>query len=245
MSGEHASRATLDLPGKQQELLEAAVATGKPVVLVLLNGRPLDITWASTHVPAILEAWYPGTEGGNAVADILFGDADPGGKLPVTWPRTVGQIPSTTPTTSPRSPKHRDARYWDGSSAPLYPFGYGLSYSTFTTPTCNSPPAPTRRRHPATSRSTLQNTGNCAADQVVQLYTHQRAGSSTAPSASSKASSASPSAPRNPHRHPHARRPTSGSGAPPPTLVDRARRLRPLGRHRRTPPSTPPSTSSP
>ena len=94
MSGERASRSTLTLPGKQQELLEAAVATGKPIVLVLLNGRPLDITWASQHVPAILEAWYPGTEGGNAVADLLLGDANPGGKLPVAWPRSVGQVPS-------------------------------------------------------------------------------------------------------------------------------------------------------
>ncbi len=93
MSGERASRSSLTLPGRQQQLLEAAVATGKPVVLVLLNGRPLDITWASQHVPAILEAWYPGTEGGNAIADLLFGDADPGGKLPVTWPRDAGQVP--------------------------------------------------------------------------------------------------------------------------------------------------------
>jgi beta-glucosidase len=83
MNGERASRATLNLPGDQERLLEAAVATGKPIVLVLLNGRPLDITWAAQHVPAILEAWYPGTEGGNAVADLLFGDAAPGGKLPV------------------------------------------------------------------------------------------------------------------------------------------------------------------
>ena len=77
-------------------MLEAAVATGKPIVLVLLNGRPLDITWASEHVPAILEAWYPGTEGGNAVADLLFGDANPGGKLPVSWPRSSARSPSTT-----------------------------------------------------------------------------------------------------------------------------------------------------
>ncbi len=93
MSGEKASRSTLTLPGRQEELLEAVAATGKPVVLVLLNGRPLDITWASQHVPAILEAWYPGTEGGDAIADLLTGDANPGGKLPVTWPREVGQVP--------------------------------------------------------------------------------------------------------------------------------------------------------
>ena len=93
MSGEGASRASLDLPGMQEQMLEAVTATGKPVVLVLENGRPLDIRWAAAHVPAILESWYPGTEGGNAVADVLFGDVNPGGKLPVTWPRTAGQEP--------------------------------------------------------------------------------------------------------------------------------------------------------
>ena len=93
MSGEAASRSSLDLPGRQQELLEAVVAAGKPVVLVLMNGRPLNVTWASEHVRAILEAWYPGTQGGVAIANLLFGDAVPGGKLPVTWPRNVGQVP--------------------------------------------------------------------------------------------------------------------------------------------------------
>src|SRR3954467_1459356 len=93
MCGEDASSSTLALGGNQQRLLEKVVATGKPVVLVLLNGRPLDITWASTHVSAILEAWYPGTEGGNAIADLLCGDTNPGGKLPVTWPRSAGQCP--------------------------------------------------------------------------------------------------------------------------------------------------------
>ena len=93
MSSEAASRATLDLPGIQEQMLEAVAATGKPVVLVLENGRPLDIRWASEHVPAILEAWYPGTEGGDAVADVLFGDVNPGGKLPVSWPRVAGAEP--------------------------------------------------------------------------------------------------------------------------------------------------------
>ena len=93
MSGEAASRASLDLPGRQQELLEAVAALGKPVVLVLINGRPLTIPWAAEHVPAILEAWQPGTEGGHAVADVLFGDVNPGGKLPVTFPRKAAQAP--------------------------------------------------------------------------------------------------------------------------------------------------------
>src|SRR3974390_203365 len=93
MSGEGASRDSLDLPGQEEQLLEAVVATGQPVVLVLLNGRPLNIKWAAAHVPAILEAWYPGTQGGNAVANLLFGDAVPGGKLPIPRPRGVGDMP--------------------------------------------------------------------------------------------------------------------------------------------------------
>ena len=117
MAGEAASRASLDLPGRQQELLEAVVALGKPVVLVLLNGRPLAISWAAEHVPAILEAWEPGSEGGHAVADILFGDANPGGKLPVTFPRKTGQAPlyyARTLTHSPEGSPMYNPRYWDG-----------------------------------------------------------------------------------------------------------------------------------
>ncbi len=184
MSGEMASRATLDLPGIQQSLLEAVVRTGKPVVLVLLNGRPLDLRWASEHVPAILEAWYPGTEGGDAVADVLFGDVDPGGKLPVSWPRTAGQEPlyynhdlTHDPETSPRF----TSRYWDESSFPLYPFGYGLSYTTFAY-------ANLRLAKPtiAASGSTdvlvdVTNAGGVAGDAVAQLYIHQRAGSASRP----------------------------------------------------------------
>jgi len=134
MSGEAASRATFNLPGIQEQMLEAVVATGKPVVLVLENGRPLDISWASEHVPAILEAWYPGTEGGNAVADVLFGDVNPGGKLPVSWPREAGAEPLYYNHNLTHDPEDRPgfkSRYWDIASKPLYPFGYGLSYSTF------------------------------------------------------------------------------------------------------------------
>ena len=93
MSGEYASRSSLKLSNGQEELLEAVSATGKPVVLVLVNGRPLDISWAAEHVPAILEAWYPGSQGGNGIADVLFGDANPSGHLPVSWPRSTGQLP--------------------------------------------------------------------------------------------------------------------------------------------------------
>ena len=134
MAGEAASNASLRLAGQQEELLEAVAATGKPVVLVLINGRPLNISWAAEHVPAILEAWEPGSQGGNAVADILFGDANPGGKLTVTWPRIGGQEPlyyAHTITHEPDTAPNFKSRYQDMKSSPLYPFGYGLSYTKF------------------------------------------------------------------------------------------------------------------
>ena len=181
MSGERASRLTLTLPGRQEELLEAAVATGKPVVLVLLNGRPLDITWASQHVPAILEAWYPGSEGGNAIADLLTGDANPGGKLPLTWPRSVGQIPIYYSQNLTQIPDETDTRYWDGSSAPLYPFGYGLSYARFHLSNLKVDSSTMRRDGSLTAAIDVDNTSVIAGDEVVQLYTHQRAGSASRP----------------------------------------------------------------
>jgi len=181
MSGERASRSSLTLPGRQQQLLEAAVATGKPIVLVLINGRPLDITWASEHVPAILDAWYPGTEGGNAVADLLFGDANPGGKLPVSWPRSVGQVPIFYARNLTQIPNAPDTRYWDGSSAPLYPFGYGLSYTTFTMDGLKTEAPSVKAGSKLAVSIELQNTGSITGDQVVQLYTHQRSGSASRP----------------------------------------------------------------
>jgi beta-glucosidase len=187
MSGERASRSTLTLPGRQQQLLEAAVATGKPIVLVLLNGRPLDITWASEHVPAILDAWYPGTEGGNAVADLLFGDANPGGKLPVSWPRSVGQVPIFYARMLTQIPDALDTRYWDGSSAPLYPFGYGLSYTTFKMDNLETEVPSVKAGSALAVSIELQNTGAVTGDQVVQLYTHQRSGSASRPARELKA----------------------------------------------------------
>jgi beta-glucosidase len=181
MSGERASRSTLTLPGKQQELLEAAVATGKPIVLVLLNGRPLDITWDSQHVPAILEAWYPGTEGGNAVADLLLGDANPGGKLPVTWPRSVGQVPLYYAQNLTQIPDDLTTRYWDASSAPLYPFGYGLSYSSFKIGGLKLSSSTMHADGSLTATIDVENTSAIAGDEVVQLYTHQRSGSASRP----------------------------------------------------------------
>jgi beta-glucosidase len=181
MSGERASRSTLTLPGKQEQLLEAAVATGKPIVLVLVNGRPLNIAWASQHVPAILEVWYPGTEAGDAIADLLFGDAVPGGKLPVTWPRSVGQVPVYYARNLTQIPNDPDTRYWDGSSAPLYPFGYGLSYTSFSVSNLRTRANTVRAGEPVDVSIDVQNTGRVTGDEVVQLYTHQRAGSASRP----------------------------------------------------------------
>ena len=181
MSGERASRQSLDLPGKQEQLLEAAVATGKPIVLLLLNARPLNITWASQHVPAILEAWYPGTEGGDAIAGLLAGDANPGGKLPFSWPRSVGQIPVFYAHNLSQIPNDPDTRYWDGSSAPLYPFGYGLSYTKFAESNLRLSGAAVAAGGKLSVSIDLANTGETDGDEVVQMYTHQRAGSMSRP----------------------------------------------------------------
>jgi beta-glucosidase len=181
MSGEQASRLSLDLPGKQEELLEAAVATGKPVVLVLLNARPLNLTWASQHVAAILEAWYPGTEGGDAIADLLAGDANPGGKLPFAWPRSVGQIPINYARNLTQTPDTAEERYWDGPSTPLYPFGYGLSYSSFSMTNLRLVSPSVHAGAKLEVSVDVQNTSQRDGDEVVQLYTHQRAGSASRP----------------------------------------------------------------
>jgi beta-glucosidase len=184
MAGEAASRASLDLPGRQEELLKAVVALGKPVVLVLLNGRPLSIPWAAEHVPAILEAWEPGTEGGNAVADVLFGDVNPGGKLPVTFPRKSGHESlyyARNLTQLPEDHKHYFSRYWDGPPTPVYPFGYGLSYTTFSIANVRLAAAQVKVGDSLTVTADVMNTGSMAGDEVVQLYVHQRAGSDSRP----------------------------------------------------------------
>jgi beta-glucosidase len=184
MSGEAASRASLDLPGNQQQLLEAVVATGKPVVVVLLSGRPLNISWAAEHVPAILEAWYPGTEGGNAIADILFGDADPQGRLPISWPRTTGQVPiyyAHNLTHQPESDKNFTSRYSDVSTSPLYPFGYGLGYTQFAFSNLQLSQATLAPGRSLQVSVDVQNMGRNSGSEVVQLYIHQRAGSASRP----------------------------------------------------------------
>jgi beta-glucosidase len=184
MSGEAASRASLDLPGRQEELLKALVGLGKPVVLVLLNGRPLSINWAAENVPAILEAWQPGTEGGNAVADVLFGDAAPGGKLPVTFPRSAGHAPlyyARNLTHSPEGSPMHNVRYWDGPPTPLYPFGYGLSYTSFSFSNLEVGAPQVKVGAPATVSVDVTNSGALAGDEVVQLYVHQKAGGDSRP----------------------------------------------------------------
>jgi beta-glucosidase len=184
MSSEAASRATLELPGIQQQMLEAAVSTGKPVVLVVLGGRPLDIRWASEHVPAILEAWYPGTEGGNAVADVLFGDVNPGGKLPISWPEVAGAEPLYYNHNLTHEPEDRPSftsRYWDISSKPLYPFGYGLSYTSFKFSNLKLSQASIMTNGSTQVSVDVTNTGSVAGDGVAQIYIHQRYGSASRP----------------------------------------------------------------
>jgi beta-glucosidase len=184
MSGEAASRSTLDLPGIQEQMLEAVTMTGKPVILVLEGGRPLDIRWAAEHVPAILEAWYPGTEGGNAVADVLFGDVNPGGKLPVSWPRTAGSEPlyyNHTLTHEPEDGPRFTSRYWDINSKPLYPFGYGLSYSTFKFANLQLSKTSMGTAETTEISVDVTNTSSVAGDAVAQIYIHQRYGSASRP----------------------------------------------------------------
>jgi beta-glucosidase len=184
MSGELASQASLDLPGRQQELMEAVAAMGKPAILVLVNGRPLNITWAAEHIPAILVAWHPGMEGGNAIADLLFGDANPGGKLPVSWPRNVGQVPvyyAHNLTHQPDTTPGFVSRYWDQSGAPLYPFGYGLSYTKCAVSNLRLKESAVKLGGAVEVSVDVENTGKRAGTEVVQVYIHQIAGSASRP----------------------------------------------------------------
>lgn len=184
MSGEAASRSSLKLSGGQEELLEAIVATGKPVVLLLVNGRPLDISWAAEHVPAILETWYSGSQGGNGIADVLFGDANPAGHLPVSWPRSSGQLPlyyNHTRTQAPEDAPDFTSRYWDAKSTALYPFGYGLSYTSFSYDNLKLSQAEAKVGAALDISVDIANTGSRPGDTVAQLYIHQRAGSASRP----------------------------------------------------------------
>jgi beta-glucosidase len=185
MVGEAASRATLDLPGRQMELVQAIHATGKPTVVVLVNGRPLSVGWIVNNVPAMLESWMGGTQSGNAIADVLFGDVNPGGKLPVTVPRTVGQVPiyyNHMNTGRPPEAQNRyTSKYYDLPWTPLFPFGYGLSYTTFKI----GEPQLSALRISANGKLTVsvevENTGRRAGDEVVQLYIRDLVATMTRP----------------------------------------------------------------
>jgi beta-glucosidase len=181
MIGEAASRSSLELPGGQLALLQAVVATGTPVVLLVMNGRPLDLRWAAEHVPAILDIWYPGTQGGAAVADVIFGDVAPGGKLPFTWPRTVGQVPLIYSHTISHDPANQGRRYWDEESTPLFPFGYGLSYSRFEYRDLTLDRDRIQAGQTVTVSVTVTNAGERAGDEVAQLYIRQRHGTASRP----------------------------------------------------------------
>jgi beta-glucosidase len=183
-SAEASSRASIDLPGAQLQLARAVVAAGKPVVVVLMNGRPLALQWLNDNVPAILETWFLGVEHGTATADVLFGDYNPGGKLTATFPRVTGQIPiyyNHRNTGRPPADQKYTSKYIDAPWTPLYPFGHGLSYTTFRygTPRLSS----TTMRPNGTLRVDVDvtNSGNIAGDEVVQLYLRDDVGSVTRP----------------------------------------------------------------
>ncbi len=174
MSGEASSRSSLDLPGKQLDLVKAIHSIGKPYAVVLMNGRPLTINWLAEMSPAILETWFAGTEGGNAIADTLFGDANPGGKLPVTFPRSVGQIPifyNHRNTGRPFEAENKyTSKYLDIPNTPLYPFGYGLSYTKFRMQNLRLSAKQIRPDGSLNVIVDVENTGKKTGDEVVQLY---------------------------------------------------------------------------
>ncbi|MGH9740716.1 MAG: glycoside hydrolase family 3 C-terminal domain-containing protein, partial [Candidatus Acidiferrum sp.] len=157
-------RTRIDLPAPQEKLLESIYAVGKPTVLVLMNGSALAINWANAHIPAILEAWYPGEEGGTAVTEALAGDFSPAGRLPVTFYKSIGQLPDF----ADYSMANRTYRYFDGE--PLYPFGYGLSYTSFAYGRVRVDHAAISARGFVTISAKVKNTGAMAGDEVVQLY---------------------------------------------------------------------------
>lgn len=185
MSGEAASRTSLDLPGRQEEMIKSIQATGVPVVLVLMNGRPLTIPWETEHVPAILESWFLGTQHGKAVAEVLFGDFNPSGRLVVTFPRNVGQIPiyyAQMNTGRPDIGKEKwESKYIDCPNTPLFPFGFGLSFTTFEYSDLSLSAKSLRPNDSIQVTVTVKNTGNVAGAEVVQLYIREAAASITQP----------------------------------------------------------------
>ncbi|MFC3395974.1 beta-glucosidase BglX [Brenneria rubrifaciens] len=178
MAHEASSRSNIDLPQSQRDLIAALKATGKPLVLVLMNGRPLALVRENQQADALLETWFSGTEGGNAIADVLFGDYNPSGKLPMSFPRSVGQIPiyynhlpSGRPYT-PENPGKYTSHYYDEANGPLYPFGYGLSYTTFSVSDVRLSSQTMKRDGSLTASVTVKNTGDRAGETVVQIYLH-------------------------------------------------------------------------
>ena len=172
-SGEARDRATLDLPGIQGQLVKAVYETGTPIVLVLVNGRPVSLEWIAEYVPAIIEAWLPSEEGANAIADVLFGDVNPGGKLPITFPRSVGQVPIFYGHRPSGGRSHWKENYVETSAKPLYPFGYGLSYTSFEFSNLRIDAADARPGSHVTVQIDVTNVGKRSGDEVVQLYIHQ------------------------------------------------------------------------
>jgi beta-glucosidase len=175
MSGESKSRAYIELPGDQLDLVKAIHKTGKPVVMVLMTGRPLAIAWCDENIPAIVNAWQLGTMGGHAIADVLFGDYNPSGKLPVSFPVTLGQVPvyyNHLNTGRPRPPHDAPyvSRYIDAPNDPLYPFGYGLSYTTFEYSNLSLDATEMNINGQINASIDIQNTGDVAGEEVVQLY---------------------------------------------------------------------------
>ncbi|HEY0294374.1 MAG TPA: beta-glucosidase BglX, partial [Bordetella sp.] len=187
MAHEASSRSDITLPPVQVRLLEALKATGKPLVIVLMNGRPLALVREAGMADALLETWFAGTEGGNAIADVLFGDANPSGKLPMTFPRAVGQVPlyyNHLPTGRPFDPVHPDkytSRYFDITNGPLFPFGYGLSYTTFDVSDVSLSAPAMKAGGTMQARVTVTNTGDREGATVVQLYLQQPVASVSRP----------------------------------------------------------------
>lgn len=185
MSGEAHSRGSIDLPGSQEEMLKAIVKTGKPVVVLVSNGRPLVLTWADAHVNAMLETWFLGTEAGNAAADVLFGDYNPSGKLPVTFPYHQGQVPiyynyKTTGRPYDKNSRY-NSRYIDIPNAPLYPFGYGLSYSKFEYSALTLSQTKIAKTGSFKVSVNIKNNSNYDGLEVVQLYLRNRVADVTRP----------------------------------------------------------------
>ena len=184
MSGEAASRSSLDLPGRQEELLRSIVGLGKPVVLVLIGGRPLSIAWAAENVPAILEAVAAGNGGRARGGRRALRRREPGGELPVTLPRSAGHAPlyyARNLTHQPEGSERYHSRYWEGPTTPLYPFGYGLSYTTFAYSNLKLGAPELKVGAGAMVSVDVTNTGSIVGDEVVQLYVHQKSGSDSRP----------------------------------------------------------------